>query len=271
MFCEAGWDTKADMSVEKVLEAFLAGPAEGHHAEALADLTLAAMQQNPDSHHSLDTVLETLLVPDIHPKAGNNLPNGHGHPAGSPESLEAQLDAIAVSEQHNSMPAAAEESRRQPDVTSAAQSIASETAGGAEPAGSAAPSQQLSRQGSGGKGSQNLSGGRLTHLCTLLSRVGAQSGQLQEGKQLWQPHALGPVAERLVQQDVLTSHPHAAKVRLCLVARVSQASHDRASCCRALQSVSPSRSAGGVDVLIWLCPGAGVAAKGRWRALIPER
>ena len=158
-------------------------------------------------------------MPDTQPRAGDNLPNGHGHPARSLESLKAQLDTLAVSEQHNSMPAAAGDSRRQPDVTSAAQSMASGTAGAAEPAASAAPSQQLSRQGSGWEGSQNLSGGRLTHLCTLLSRVGAQSERLQEEKRLWQPHALGPLVERLVQQDVLTSHPHAAKVRLSWVAR----------------------------------------------------
>ena len=72
-----GWDTKAAVSVDKVLGAFLAGPAEGQDAEALADLVLAALQQSEDPRRSLSTVISALLSP----KPTGSLPNGHGHSA----------------------------------------------------------------------------------------------------------------------------------------------------------------------------------------------
>ena len=65
-----------------MLGAFLAGPAEGQDAEAVADLVLAALQQSADPQQSLGTAISVLLPPEH----SEGLPNGRGHTGEAPAS-----------------------------------------------------------------------------------------------------------------------------------------------------------------------------------------
>ncbi len=224
----AGWDARADVSAEKVLGAFLAGPAEGHDAEALADLTLAAVQQSADPQQSLSIVISALLLPKRTEAEGRQLPSEHGHPVESSSSmqepaiqtgvssksitmngLDTQLHSLAVSNEDIITQSAVikEDTVELPaeDESSALPASASPVQSSVETAGSTV---SLSPH-------KASSEGQLTHLCTLLSRMGAQSEQ--DSNHLWQAEASGAVSKHLAQADVLITDPHAAKALALLL------------------------------------------------------
>ena len=245
--CIAGWNTKADVSVERVLGAFLAGPAEGQDAEALADLTLAALQQSEDPQQSLSTVISALLLP----KPAERLSNGHGHSAQIPP------DQASISSEQSSTSRLQTEPHSQAfqDADIIAESGVVERSAvclpeGEEPSNLPGSAQRsITSPSGGGGGSKNLSllhmglapsaeatgsatpasphsvtsytvhspeAGRLAYLCTLLSRMSAQAEQMQADTQLWQAEALRVVSKHLVKPDVLLSDSHAPKVTTVL-------------------------------------------------------
>lgn len=216
------------MSAEKVLGAFLAGPAEGHNAEALADLTLAAVQQSADPQQSLSIVISALLLPKRTEAEGRQLPSEHGHPVESSSSmqepaiqtgvssesittngLDTQLHSLAVSNEDiiTQFAVIKEDTVELPaeDESSALPASASPVQSSVETAGSTV---SLSPH-------KASSEGQLTHLCTLLSRMGAQSEQ--DSNHLWQAEASGAVSKHLAQADVLITDPHAAKALALLL------------------------------------------------------
>ncbi len=241
--CNAGWNSKADVSVERVLGAFLAGPAEGQDAEALADLTLAALQQSDDPQQGLSTVISALLLP----KPAASLPNGREHSAQippdqasisseqsstsrlhvEPHSLAVQdADIIAESavverstvclpegEEPSNLPGSAQRSMTSPSGEAGASKNLSLSLMGLTPSGEAAESATpASPRSITSYRAHSPEAGRLAYLCTLLSRMSAQAEQMQADQQLWQAEALVAVAKHLVKPEVLLSDSHAPKV-----------------------------------------------------------
>ena len=213
------------MSVEKVLGAFLAGPAEGQDAEALADLVLAALQQSEDPGHSLSTVISALLLP----KPTGSLANGHGH------SAEVASERVSADSRQGAVLTAHAEPHstgyQEGDIISESAVIerstlcipegdegrdwqtcndldipASHSGEAAEGTAAALPPNITTNR------NHSPAAGRLGHLCTLLGRRSAQGEQAQAAKRLWQAEPLGAVAKHLVKPDVLLSDPHAPKV-----------------------------------------------------------
>ena len=240
---QAGWDTKAEASVERVLGAFLAGPAEGQDAEALADLTLAALQQSDDPRQSLSILISTLLLP----KPTEALLNGHVplaerpvEQAGAaveqdstsemqavPHSLAGQeADIITESAAVQSSTVCLPEAEERSDSPESAKRGTNPRSGGggrssgpsvlhlgpafsAEAAGSASPSPPHSMNP---HIAHSPAAGRLAYLCTLLSRMSAQAEQLRDDKELFPAEPLAALSKHLVNPDVLLSDPHAPKV-----------------------------------------------------------
>ena len=232
------------MSVEKVLGAFMAGPAEGHDAEALADLILAALQQSRGSQHSLSTVTAALLKPESMAQAREHLPNGHSNHADSSagkqqdshqsSTVPEQSSTEALGPESASLAVLGDAGSKQPAAQADEATVkgppgeaGSDTQRNASPAKHAgSPEDAISA-----KEEEDLAPtfliadiatvhaaelpppeSRLTHLCTLLSRLGAQREQPRNDEKLWQSEAWGADAKHLAQPDVLISHPHAAKV-----------------------------------------------------------
>ena len=229
MMYYAGWESKADVSVPRVLGAFLAGPAEGPDAEALADLILAALQHGVASQHSLGSVVAQLTMPDTWDAAREKLSNGHAgnlvHTARMQQrqaESESQEEAESVDgmQQHMSSLGVSGESKseQQSDAGIGAEDskVAASPEGDTNPL-TALPHSSMPPHSAAheepGENKQGTSRDHLTHACALLSRAGVHSEQMRENGQLWRADMLGLAAKHLAQPDVLLSHPHAAKVR----------------------------------------------------------
>ena len=226
--CNAGWESKADVSVSRVLGAFLAGPAEGPDAEALADLILAALQHDRLSQHSLGSVVAQLTMPDTWDAAREKLPNGHAgdliHTARMQQrqaESESREEAESVEEMQQHMSSLGVSGESKSEQQSAAGNGAEDSKLAASPAGdtnplTASPHSSMPPHSAAheecGKDKQGTSRDHLTHACTLLSRAGVHSEQMRDDEQLWAADMLGLAAKHLAQPDVLLSHPHAAKV-----------------------------------------------------------
>ena len=225
-----------------MLGAFLAGPAEGQDAEALADLTLAALQQSEDPQQSLSTVISTLLLP----KPAESLPNGRGHSVppdqASISSVQSRLhtephsqaaqdaDIIAESavversavclpegEEPRNLPESAQRTITSPSGEGGGSRSLSMLHMGLTPSAEATESATPASPGSiTSYRVHSPEAGRLAYLCTLLSRMSAQAEQMQADKQLWQAEALAAVSKHLVKPDVLLSDSHAPKVTTIL-------------------------------------------------------
>ena len=236
----AGWESKADVSVPRVLGAFLAGPAEGPDAEALADLILAALQHSVASQHSFGSVVAQLTLPDIWDAAREKLPNGHAgnlvHTASMQQtqaerkSQQAQ-DSVQAAQSHMSSLGVSSESDDEQQPAAGEGEGDSKAAAGPEgdanplaasPHSSMPPHSAAYEEPSENK--QGTSRGCLTHACTLLSRAGVHSEQMRGNEELWRADMLGLAAKHLAQPDVLLSHPHAAKVRSLVVHSCRKAS-----------------------------------------------
>ena len=217
------------MSVSRVLGAFLAGPAEGPDAEALADLILAALQHGRHPQHSVGSVVARLVMPDTWDAARENLPNGHAgnlvHTARMQQrqaESESQQEPESVEEMQQHMSSLGVSGESKSEQQSAAGIAATDCILAASPEGDTNPltaSQHSSMPPHSAAHEepseikQGTSGDHLTHACTLLSRAGAHNVDLWDDEQLWRADMLGLAAKHLAQPDVLLSHPHAAKVR----------------------------------------------------------
>lgn len=213
------------MSVIKVLGAFVAGPAEGQDAEALADLILAALQQSEDPRRSLSTVISALLLP----KPTGTLANGHGiytevpseHASADSQQghvlgMHTELHSTAYQEAATISESAVigrstlripegSEGRGLPEASDS-DILASQSGQAADSSAPASPNNITTNR------TPSVPAGRLDYLCTLLCRMSAQDEQAQAKSHLWQAEPLGVVSKHLTKPEVLLSDPHAPKV-----------------------------------------------------------
>ena len=267
------------MSVEKLLGAFLAGPAEGQDAEAVADLVLAALQQCAEPQQSLSTVISALLLP----KPSESLPNGHGRlgviPAGqaSVSSSQGGLSKVHVepSQAVHSLADQMEEVILERSVVERS-AVHLREGEAAEPAGGADASSPQRVPGADAEAAASVAPlsphsmtlkrahSRLAHLCTLLSRLVPQTGQAQASEQSWQAGLLESVYKHLVEPDLLLSDPHAHKVFKFLQQCLSKLSR-ACDVTQALHMAAGRNSPTG-HVNVWM-PHPPVLPRPRWHAL----
>ena len=294
-----------DVSVSRVLDAFLAGPAEGPDAEALADLILAALQHGRLSQLSMGSVIAPLVMSDTWDAAREKLPNGHaGNLVNSASMQQRQADhesqhepdSVEAAQQHmSSLGVSGESNNRQQSAAGIGAGDSKAAAGPEEDAHllTARPHSSMPSYSAAdeelGNSKQGACRGCLTHACTLLSRMGAHSEQMRDNEQLWRADMLGLAAKHLAQPDVLLLHPHAAKVALGSTFAGVQMTHIIAlqkllqmMLCQQLQVWV---ELGGVWVIknsrtmpleahfrmpeCCLHAGAGIADEGKWRPILP--